>query len=73
MRTPRWRDDVWGRAYEAHKRDLTSTGLTQPDYLADPSDAGPGMIVVVVAAHDEEAFIGESLESLAARRGSPTR
>jgi biofilm PGA synthesis N-glycosyltransferase PgaC len=56
-----------GPAYIEHERDLTPEGLTRPGYVGDAADAGPGRIVVVMPAHDEEKLIGEALESLAAQ------
>ncbi|MDJ0392415.1 glycosyltransferase family 2 protein [Rhodococcus sp. G-MC3] len=56
-----------GRAFRRQPRDLTAEGLTQPGYERDEDDAGPGKIVVLIPAHDEEALIGEALRSLAAQ------
>jgi poly-beta-1,6-N-acetyl-D-glucosamine synthase len=56
-----------GPAFIEHERHLTPEGHTSEAYVADRRDAGPGRIAVVVAAHNEEALIGEALESLAAQ------
>jgi biofilm PGA synthesis N-glycosyltransferase PgaC len=56
-----------GPAYIEHERNLTSEGRTKAGHVVDGADAGPGRVVVVIPAHDEEALIGEALESLAAQ------
>jgi cellulose synthase/poly-beta-1,6-N-acetylglucosamine synthase-like glycosyltransferase len=66
-RHDQWLQDALGPAFIEHERHLTPEGLTRPGYVADASDAGPGKIVVVVPAHNEETLIGEALESLAAQ------
>ncbi|MGZ4402909.1 MAG: glycosyltransferase family 2 protein, partial [Gaiellaceae bacterium] len=63
--------DVLGPAFVEEPRDLTPEGLTRPDHLVDPGDVGPGRVVVVIPAHNEEALIGAALESLAAQTRIP--
>jgi len=54
-------------AFIQQRRDLTSEGLTKSTHRDGIGDAGPGRVVVVIAAHNEQALIGEALESLAAQ------
>ena len=66
----RWRKRLraaLGPAQTEHERNLTAEGLTKPGHVAAARDAGPGKVVVVIPAHDEEELIGEALESLAAQ------
>jgi poly-beta-1,6-N-acetyl-D-glucosamine synthase len=66
----RWRRRLraaLGPAQIEHERNLTADGLTKPGHVAAARDAGPGKVVVVIPAHDEETLIGEALESLAAQ------
>jgi glycosyltransferase involved in cell wall biosynthesis len=66
----RWRRRLraaLGPAQTEHERNLTAEGLTKPGHVAAARDAGPGKVVVVIPAHDEEELIGEALESLAAQ------
>jgi len=66
----RWRRRLraaLGPAQTEHERNLTADGLTKPGHVAAARDAGPGKVVVVIPAHDEETLIGEALESLAAQ------
>jgi biofilm PGA synthesis N-glycosyltransferase PgaC len=66
----RWRRRLKAALGPAHielERNLTTDGRTKPGHIADAGDAGPGKVVVVIPAHDEEALIGEALESLAAQ------
>jgi len=58
---------AFGPAVVRHTRQLTLDGRTGPGYVARSEDVGPGRIVVLVAAHDEERYIGEALQSLAAQ------
>jgi cellulose synthase/poly-beta-1,6-N-acetylglucosamine synthase-like glycosyltransferase len=54
-------------AHAEHERNLPPEALTNPDHAAPPRDAGPGNVVVVIPAHDEEELIGDALESIAAQ------
>ena len=56
-----------GPAFIEEERDLTPEGLTQPGYVGDIDDVGPGKVVVVIPAHNEASLIAEALESLAAQ------
>lgn len=67
MKRPRWLRAALGPAFVEHERNLTPEGLTRPGHIADARDAGPGRVVVVIPAHNEESLIGETLESLAAQ------
>jgi poly-beta-1,6-N-acetyl-D-glucosamine synthase len=58
---------AFGPAFVRQKRHLTLDGRTGPGYVGRAEDAGPGRILVIVPAHDEEPCIGETLESLAAQ------
>lgn len=64
---PNWLESAMGPAFVIEERDLTSDGLTGPDYVERERDDGPGKIVVIIPAHDEALLIGEALESLAAQ------
>jgi poly-beta-1,6-N-acetyl-D-glucosamine synthase len=58
---------AFGPAFVEEQRDLTATGLTKPGYVGADADLGPGVVIVLIPAHNEEALIGEALESLAAQ------
>lgn len=62
-----WLESAVGPAFVIEERDLTSDGLTGPDYVERERDDGPGKIVVILPAHNEALLIGEALESLAAQ------
>ncbi|MEY9930525.1 biofilm PGA synthesis N-glycosyltransferase PgaC [Catenulispora sp. GP43] len=63
----RARKEAWGPAFVRRPRNLTRDGRTKTDHMADLRHAGAERIVVLVPAHDAEALIGETLESLAAQ------
>jgi len=67
MRSRRTLKAGFGPAFIRHERNLTSEGATGPGYVAAAHDAGPGRVVVVIPAHDEEALVGEALESVASQ------
>jgi biofilm PGA synthesis N-glycosyltransferase PgaC len=56
-----------GPAFIGHERDLAADGTTGPGYVPAAGDAGPGRVVVIIAAHNEQALIGEALESVASQ------
>ena len=56
-----------GPAFVEEERDLTDAGLTKHGYVGLNVDLGPGVVVVLIPAHNEEELIGEALESLAAQ------
>jgi cellulose synthase/poly-beta-1,6-N-acetylglucosamine synthase-like glycosyltransferase len=58
---------AFGPAFVEEERDLTPAGLTKPGYVGSDADLGPGVVVVLIPAHNEEALIGEALKSLAAQ------
>jgi glycosyltransferase involved in cell wall biosynthesis len=75
---PAWLRDVRdflrvaiGPAFRHEPRDLTPEGLTKPGHVLDIGDVGPGRVVVLIPAHNEEGLIGAALESLAAQTRIP--
>ena len=70
MRTRQTLRAALGPAFIGHERNLTAEGATGPGYVAAAGDAGPGRVVAVIPAHNEEALIGEALESVASQTRS---
>jgi cellulose synthase/poly-beta-1,6-N-acetylglucosamine synthase-like glycosyltransferase len=50
-----------------YERKLTAEGRTKPGHVVAARDVGPGKVIVVIPAHDEEKLIGDALESVAAQ------
>ncbi len=56
---------AWGPAFVSKARRFAPRRLTEHEHILNAQDAGPGRILALVPAHNEEALIGETLHSLA--------